>query len=126
MNIIGDVKGKTIVIYDDICDTAGSLTKAANAIKAAGAKEVYGCVTHAVLSGQAIDLIRKSAFTQLYFSDTIAISDEQVQQMGIVKVISCAELISKLISFIHNNESYGEYITQVKEQVRRKCLDAKE
>ena len=74
MNVIGDVKDKNVIIYDDICDTAGSLCHAAEALKKNGAKKVIGCVSHAVMSGNAAVTIKSSAFEFVMVSDTIPIS----------------------------------------------------
>lgn len=118
MNVIGDVKGKNVVLYDDICDTGGSLCKAAQALKNAGAQKVYGCVTHAVLSNNAAELISKSCFEKLYFSDSIFIPEEKLKQMGDkVQIISCAPLIAKIINIVHSEESYGEFLSKVKHDV---------
>lgn len=74
MNVIGDVDNCTVIIYDDICDTANSLCNAAAALKSRGATIVYGCVTHAVLSKNALENIKNSSFEKLYISDTIPVS----------------------------------------------------
>ena len=70
MNIIGDIKGKNCIILDDMIDTAGTITNAANAIKDMGAKEVYACATHGVLSGPAIERLEKSAIKELVILNT--------------------------------------------------------
>ena len=71
MNIIGDIKGKNCIILDDMIDTAGTITNAANAIKDMGAKEVYACATHGVLSGPAIERLEKSAIKELVILNTL-------------------------------------------------------
>lgn len=90
MNVIGDVQDKVVVVYDDICDTAGSLCNAATALKQRGARLVYGCVTHPVLSGPAVERIKNSSFEKVLFSDSIPISPEKLQEMQKVEVISCS------------------------------------
>ena len=81
MNIIGDVKDKTVILVDDMIDTAGTLCNGANAIvEKGGAKEVYACATHGVLSGPAIERIEKSAIKELVLLDTIPLGDKKVQQ----------------------------------------------
>lgn len=112
MNVIGNVKDQVVVIYDDICDTAGSLCHAAEALLNAGAVEVYGCVTHPVLSGPACQRIKDSKFTKVYFSDSIPISQEQLDMMGKVEVISCALLLANSIAYIHVNESKNKFYSK--------------
>ncbi|MGL5751357.1 MAG: ribose-phosphate pyrophosphokinase, partial [Paraclostridium sp.] len=75
MNIIGDVEGKNVILLDDMIDTAGTITNAANALKEFGVKEVYACCTHGVLSGPAIQRINDSAIDELIVLDTIQLSD---------------------------------------------------
>ena len=72
MNIIGDIKGKTCILIDDMIDTAGTISNAANALMDLGAVEVYAACTHGVLSGPAIDRINQSAIKELVMLDTIA------------------------------------------------------
>lgn len=79
---------------------------------------MYGCVTHAVLSNNAAELIAGSCFEKLYFSDSIFIPPEKLAQMGTkVQIISCASLIAKIISIVHSEESYGEFLSKVKHDV---------
>lgn len=104
MNIIGDVKGKNVFIVDDIVDTAGTLTKAAHALKKAGAKSVYACCTHAVLSGKAIERIEQSEIEQLIVTDTIPLSDEGNACKKIV-VNSVADIVGETIHRINIAES---------------------
>lgn len=109
MNVIGDVKDKVIVIYDDICDTAGSLCHAAEALIQFGATEVYGCVTHPVLSGPAVERIKNSKFTKIFFSDSIPISEDKVEYMEKVEIISCADILANSIAYIHTERSKNEF-----------------
>ena len=74
MNIIGDIKGKTCILVDDMCDTAGTLTAGAQALMNAGAKEVYACCTHGVLSGPAIERIQNSCLKEMIITNTITVS----------------------------------------------------
>ena len=71
MNVIGDVKGKTCIIVDDIIDSGGTIVKAAKALKERGAKEVYVYITHGVLSGEAVKKIKNSVIKNLVITDTI-------------------------------------------------------
>ncbi|CAL6109624.1 Ribose-phosphate_pyrophosphokinase [Hexamita inflata] len=123
MSVIGDVTGRNVVIYDDMCDTAGSLCKAAAAIKRAGAVKVFGCVTHAVLSADAAQKIRDSVFDQVFFSDTIHIPDEKLAVMGKVTIISCAEILATVVRVIHLEESLGNYIQCQKELIAKLIND---
>ena len=78
MNIIGNVEGKTVILVDDMIDTAGTLCNAAKALVEVGkAKEVYACATHGVLSGPAIDRIEASVIKEIVLLDTIQLSEEQ-------------------------------------------------
>lgn len=78
MNIIGDAKGKKVILVDDMIDTAGTLCNAANAIvEKGGATEVYACATHAVLSGPAIERIQNSAIKEVVLLDTIPVPKER-------------------------------------------------
>ena len=76
MNIIGDVDGKDILLVDDLIDTAGTFVSAIEALKEKGAKNIYGSVTHAVLSGEAIEKIEKSDLKKLYVTDSIPLPEE--------------------------------------------------
>lgn len=101
MNIIGDVEGKDCLIIDDICDTAGSLCKAADALMSKGASSVSAAITHAVLSGPAIQRVMDSSIKELVVTDSIPLSSE-AQNCGKIKQLSLGELLSKAIRRIHN------------------------
>ncbi|MFP6665245.1 MAG: ribose-phosphate pyrophosphokinase [Deltaproteobacteria bacterium] len=104
MNIIGDVGSRTAVLVDDMVDTAGTLTTAAQAAVDAGATEVLAACSHAVLSGPAIERLEKSQITELIVTDTIDIHPEAVA-CSKVKILSVAELIGEGIRRTHNEES---------------------
>lgn len=93
MTVIGDVKGKNVVLVDDMCDTAGTLTKAAALMMEAGAKSVRALCTHAVLSGKAYETIENSVLTELVVTDTIPLKRESAK----IKVLSVADLFGKVI-----------------------------
>ncbi len=99
MNIIGDFKGKKVILYDDMIDTAGTITNAANALKERGATEVYACCTHAVLSGAAIERISNSAIEELVVLDTVPLSEEKT--IPKIKQMSVAKLFADAIYRIH-------------------------
>src|SRR5690554_5896156 len=105
MFVIGDVKGKDVVLVDDMIDTAGTLTKAANLIKDKGANSVRAICTHAILSGQAYEKIENSALTELMVTDTIPLKKESPK----IRVISVADLFAKVIYKVHNYESISSY-----------------
>ena len=104
MNVIGEVDGRVAILVDDMVDTAGTLTTAANAIQDAGAKAVIACCTHAVLSGPAIERIQASALEELVVTNSIPLTPE-AQAVEKIRVLSLAPLIGEAIRRIHNEES---------------------
>jgi ribose-phosphate pyrophosphokinase len=104
MNVIGDVKGRTCLILDDIVDTAGTLVKTVEALLDQGADKVYACASHAVLSGPAVERIAASNLTQLVVSNTIPLS-EAAQKLDKIKVLSIAGLLGRAIESIHMETS---------------------
>lgn len=106
LNIIGDVKGKSVILVDDIIDTAGTITNAANALKNRGAIEVFACCTHALLSGNAIEKINSSAITELIALDTINLSDEK--RISKLKSLSVAHIFAAAIKYVHEGRSVSQ------------------
>ena len=104
MHIIGEVKDRTCVIVDDIVDTAGTLCKAAGALKEHGAKKVIAYCTHPVLSGKAIENIRHSSLDELVVTDTIPLGDT-ARQCGRIRVLSLAPMLAETTRRINNEES---------------------
>jgi ribose-phosphate pyrophosphokinase len=104
MHIVGDVKGKDCVIVDDIIDTAGTLTQAAQAIIDAGATSVSACATHAVFSGDAVARIDKSPLTEVVVSDTIPLRDA-ARASKKVKVQTVSRLLGEAVKRIHHGDS---------------------
>lgn len=104
MAVIGDVKGKIAVILDDMVDTAGTLTEAANAIMNHGATEVHACCTHPVLSGPALDRIQSSVLKSIVVTDSIPLNPKTADCEKI-KVLSVAELFGEAIVRCHNGDS---------------------
>jgi ribose-phosphate pyrophosphokinase len=102
--VIGDVEGRTVVVVDDIVDTAGTLTKVAEAIKAAGAREVLASCSHPVLSRDAVERIEKSPLSKLIVTDSIPLSPEKRRCEKIV-VLPIADLLAKAIRNIHEESS---------------------
>lgn len=107
MNIIGDVKGRTCVLVDDMADTAGTLCSAAAALKKRGASRVVACCTHAVLSGRAVDNIEGSELDELVVSNTIPL-DARASACSRIRQLSIAELIAESIRRISHEESVGD------------------
>jgi len=99
MNIIGDVDGKRVIIIDDMIDTAGTLIQGVNALMERGAKEVYACATHGVLSGPAIERIKNSPIKELVITDTIPLPPEK--QIDKIRVLSVAPLFAEAIDRIY-------------------------
>ncbi|MCX7715435.1 MAG: ribose-phosphate pyrophosphokinase [Clostridia bacterium] len=103
MNIIGDIKDKTVIMVDDLIDTAGTIVNGANALMERGAKEVYACCTHAVLSGPAMERISKSCIKELLTLNTIALSEEK--KIDKIKVLSVAPVFGEAIERIYEDLS---------------------
>jgi ribose-phosphate pyrophosphokinase len=103
MNIIGEVKGKTAIIVDDMVDTAGTLCNAAKAIlEKGGAKEVYACATHGVLSGPAIERLSGSVIKEMLFLDTINLPDEK--KIDKIKILPTASVFAEAIDRIYEDK----------------------
>lgn len=106
MNIIGDVKGKTCLLVDDLIDTAGTICQGAEALNKNGAKEIYACCTHAVLSGPAIDRIEQAPIKKLVILDTIQMPEEK--RIEKIEVLSVAHLLAKAIENIYLDNKMSE------------------
>lgn len=102
MNIIGKVAGKTVIIVDDMIDTAGTLTLGAQALIDRGAKAVYACCTHPVLSGPAIERLKAAPITEVVVTNTIPLRDSQ--KLDKIKVLSVAPVFAEAILRIHENK----------------------
>ncbi len=101
MTVIGDVEGRDIILVDDLVDTGGTLTKAADMMMERGASSVRAFCTHAVLSGKAYENIEKSKITELVVTDTIPLKQESSK----IKVLTVADLFAKVLHSVHNFES---------------------
>ena len=106
MNIIGNIEDKNCILVDDMIDTAGTITNAANALKDLGAKSVRACATHAVLSGPAIERIEESAIEELVLLNTMPIPEEKL--LPKMKVLSVGPLFAEAITRIHTNASVSK------------------
>ena len=103
MEIIGNIEGKTCVLVDDIIDTAGTIVKAAEALKERGAKEVYACATHGVLSGPAIDRLRDSVIKEVVLTDTIPLKEHK--KIDKIRQLPIAPLFAEALRRIHSEHS---------------------
>jgi ribose-phosphate pyrophosphokinase len=110
MNVIGEVKGMRALIFDDLIDTAGTLCKAAKAIKDKGATDVIACCTHAVFSGEAVSRIEDSVLDEVIVSDSIPLRPE-AQACPKINTVSFASLIGEAIKRIHDEESISILFT---------------
>lgn len=106
MNIVGNIEGKTAILIDDIIDTAGTITLAANALVENGAKEVYACCTHPVLSGPAMDRIQNSSIKELVVTNTIVLPEEK--KIDKVTQLSVAPLLGEAIIRVHEQLSVSK------------------
>ena len=106
MNIIGNIEGKNCILVDDMIDTAGTITNAANALKELGAKSVKACATHGILSGPAKERIANSAIEELVLLNTVPLAEDR--KLDKMTFLSVAPLLAETIDKIHNNGSVSE------------------
>lgn len=103
MNIVGEVKGKTCVIIDDMIDTAGTITLAADALMEKGAKDIYVCCTHPVLSGPAISRLAASPIKKVIITDSISLPEDK--KLDKIETVTVSQLVGEAIKRIHENRS---------------------
>ena len=103
VNVVGEVEGRDCILADDMIDTAGTISEAAHALKRLGAKTVYACATHALLSGPAIQRLKDSPIAELVVTDTILLPPER--QFDRLTILSVGELLSKAIRYTHAEQS---------------------
>ena len=120
MNIIGDVKGKTCILVDDMVDTAGTLTVGAKALKDAGATAVYAACTHGVLSGPAIERIKNSVLEEMIITNTIKLSEEK--KIDKITVLSVGQLLGHGILRILSDEPLSGLFTYTYDKSKRELL----
>ena len=106
MNIIGDIDGKNCILIDDIIDTAGTICKAAEALRKNGAKKVYGCASHGVLSGEAFNRLENSIMEKFVISNTIEVPEEKLGK--VLEVVNVAPIFASAIRRINGNKSVSE------------------
>src|SRR5438874_1704916 len=107
MNLIGDVRGRSALVVDDIIDTAGTLVKTAEALLREGATQVYAACTHAVLSGPAVERLQKSKICEVVATDSVPLT-EAAKKVGKIRILSVADLLARGIRSIHEETSISE------------------
>lgn len=110
VNVVGEVEGRDCLLADDMIDTAGTVSEAARALKDLGARDIYVCATHALLSGPACDRLSKAPITEVTVTDTILIPEEK--KFDTLCVLSVGELLSKAIRYIHSEQSVSSLFEQ--------------
>jgi ribose-phosphate pyrophosphokinase len=120
MNVIGEVRGKRAIIVDDEIDTGGTLVETTKALEREGAREIYGCATHGVLSDPAVDRIRDSALAEVVITDTIPLPS--ASQLDKIKVLSVAPLIGEAITRIHQGHSVGALFSSEMQRTQEMLL----
>jgi ribose-phosphate pyrophosphokinase len=103
VNVVGEVEGKDCLLADDMIDTAGTVTEAAKALKDLGARDIYVCATHALLSGPAIERLSKAPITEIAVTDSIAIPESR--RLPNMAILSVSDLLAKAIRFTHSDQS---------------------
>jgi ribose-phosphate pyrophosphokinase len=111
MNVIGEVDGHDCLLSDDMIDTAGTMAQAARALKERGARDVYACATHALLSGPAVERLADAPFTEIVVTDTIPVPPEK--HFPTLRVLSVDELLAKAVRYTHANESVSSLFEAV-------------
>ena len=106
MNIIGDIKGKKAILIDDMIDTAGTICNAAQALIDKGATEVYGCATHAVFSGPAIERLKNSAFTEVVVTDSIELTEDKI--FNKLRILTASKMFAEIIKRIATSKPISD------------------
>jgi ribose-phosphate pyrophosphokinase len=103
VNVVGEVEGRDCILTDDMIDTAGTVAEASRALKKLGAKDVYVCATHALLSGPAVERLSEAPITEVTVTDTVRIPEEK--RFPQLQILSVGDLLSKAIRYIHSEQS---------------------
>jgi ribose-phosphate pyrophosphokinase len=103
VNVVGEVDGRDCILTDDMIDTAGTVAEASRALKKLGAKDVYVCATHALLSGPAVERLSDAPITEVTVTDTVRIPEEK--RFPQLLILSVGDLLSKAIRYIHSEQS---------------------
>ena len=117
-NVIGDVKGKTAVLVDDMIDTAGTLVSAAHALQEQGAKAIYSCATHPLFSGPAIERLKDEAIKEIVVTNTIGLPEEK--KLPKIKVISVAPLLAESIRRVYEGSPMGTLFEDIYKKLDKK------
>ena len=110
VNVVGEVEGRDCLLTDDMIDTAGTVSEASRALKDLGAKDVYVCATHALLSGPAVERLSNAPITEVTVTDTVRIPEEK--RFPQLHVLSVGELLSKAIRYTHSEQSVSSLFEQ--------------
>jgi ribose-phosphate pyrophosphokinase len=110
VNVVGEVEGRDCLLTDDMIDTAGTVSEAARALKDLGAKDVYVCATHALLSGPAVERLRNAPIKEVTVTDTVHVSEEKMFPQ--LTILSVGELLSKAVKYIHSEQSVSSLFEQ--------------
>jgi ribose-phosphate pyrophosphokinase len=105
MTLVGDVKGKVAILVDDMADTCGTLAKAAETLRSNGATQIYAIVVHAILSGQAIEVINKSVLSRLVVTNTVPHEDKK-RRCSKIETLDIGPTLAEAIRRTHNGERY--------------------
>jgi ribose-phosphate pyrophosphokinase len=103
VNVVGEVEGRDCLIPDDMIDTAGTVSEAARALKKLGAKDIYVCATHALLSGPAVERLTSAPITEVVVTDSVLLPQER--KFDTLRILSVGELLAKAIRFTHADQS---------------------
>ncbi|MGE5748403.1 MAG: ribose-phosphate diphosphokinase, partial [Gemmatimonas sp.] len=103
VNVVGEVEGRDCILTDDMIDTAGTVSEASRALKGLGAKDIYVCATHALLSGPAVERLSNAPITEVTVTDTVRIAEEK--HFPQLKILSVGDLLAKAIRYIHSEQS---------------------
>jgi ribose-phosphate pyrophosphokinase len=110
VNVVGEVEGRDCLLTDDMIDTAGTISEASRALKGLGAKDIYVCATHALLSGPAVERLSEAPITEVTVTDTVRIPEEK--RFPQLHVLSVGDLLSKAIRYIHSEQSVSSLFEQ--------------
>jgi ribose-phosphate pyrophosphokinase len=110
VNVVGEVEGRDCMLADDMIDTAGTVAEAARALKDLGARDIYVCATHALLSGPAVERLSAAPIKEVTVTDTVAIPQEKC--FDTLTILSVGELLSKAIRYIHSEQSVSSLFEQ--------------
>jgi ribose-phosphate pyrophosphokinase len=103
LNVVGEVEGRDCLIPDDMIDTAGTVTETARALKNLGARDIYICATHGLLSGPAVQRLKDAPISEVVITDSVIVPEDK--RFDRLRVLSVGELLAKAIRFTHSEQS---------------------